>query len=201
MRLSYPPIAQHEQELHIANSRSTKIDKDSILYVGNQRYEKTYANYTLKTGGHFSHTVNGKLDVKAGEHIKEITKLKEMHGSERIVFKSKGGTIIIDGGGITLKGNVTIKGNVAISGGSGGGAESINLSPNKGTYSERFKLTDQTGEALSLEDQTHYRVAGAQEEYVGTLHSSGTSTELNSQAEEDVEFHLILPSAKRKKGE
>ena len=62
--------------------------------------------------------MNGKLDVKAGEYIKEITKLKEMHGSERIVFKSKGGTIIIDGGGITLKGNVTIKGNVAISGGS-----------------------------------------------------------------------------------
>ena len=108
----------HDREIHIANSQSTKVDKDQILYVGNQRLEQTYANYTLKTGGHFSHTVNGKLDVKAGTHIKEITKLKEMHGSERIVFKSKGGTIIIDGGGITLKGNVTIKGNVAISGGS-----------------------------------------------------------------------------------
>ncbi len=108
----------HDQEIHIANSQSTKVDKDQVLYVGNQRLETTYANYTLKTKGHFSHTVNGKLDVKAGTHIKEITKLKEMHGSDRVVFKSKGGTIIIDGGGITLKGNVTIKGNVAISGGS-----------------------------------------------------------------------------------
>jgi type VI secretion system secreted protein VgrG len=69
-------------------------------------------------GGHYDVTVNGKLDTKAGTHIKEVTKLKEMHGSERIVFKSAGGTIIIDGGGITLKGNVTIKGNVAIVGGS-----------------------------------------------------------------------------------
>jgi type VI secretion system secreted protein VgrG len=73
------------------------------------------------------------LDRKAGTHCKEGTKLKELHGSERVVFKSAGGTIIIDGGGITLKGNVTIKGNVAISGGSGGGAKTANLRANKGT--------------------------------------------------------------------
>jgi type VI secretion system secreted protein VgrG len=76
--------------------------------------------------------VNGKLDTKAGTHIKEVTKLKEMHGSERVVFKSAGGTIIIDGGGITLKGNVTIKGNVAISGGSGGGAKAFKAAFNEG---------------------------------------------------------------------
>ena len=49
-----------------------------------------------------------------------------MHGSDRIVFKSKGGTIIIDGGGITLKGNV------AISGGSGGGAKQFSATINEG---------------------------------------------------------------------
>jgi type VI secretion system secreted protein VgrG len=83
-------------------------------------------------GGHYDVTVNGKLDTKAGTHIKEVTKLKEMHGSERIVFKSAGGTIIIDGGGITLKGNVTIKGNVAITGGSGGGAKVFKARANTG---------------------------------------------------------------------
>jgi type VI secretion system secreted protein VgrG len=83
-------------------------------------------------------TVNGKLDTKAGEHIKEVTKLKELHGSERIVFKSKGGTIIIDGGGITLKGNVTIKGNVAITGGSGGGAQAVDFRINNG---KKFCMT------------------------------------------------------------
>ena len=86
--------------------------------MGNHRVDETYANHTMKTGGHHDFTVNGKYDVKAGTHIKEVTKLHEMHGSDRIVFKSKGGTIIIDGAGITFKGNVTIKGNVSIVGGS-----------------------------------------------------------------------------------
>ena len=90
------------------------------------------ANQTLKVGGHYDVTVNGKLDTKAGTHIKEITKLKEMHGSERIVFKSKGGTIIIDSGGITLKGNVSIKGNVAISGGSPEAVAKWSASANSG---------------------------------------------------------------------
>jgi hypothetical protein len=45
---------------------------------------------------------------------------------KRPEFKSKGGTIIIDGGGITLKGNV------AISGGSGGGAQTANMRVNEG---------------------------------------------------------------------
>ena len=113
----------HDQNNHILNTQANKIDKDKITYVGNHRVDETYANQTLKVGGHYDVTVNGKLDVKAGERIKEVTKLKEMHGSDRVVFKSAGGTIIIDGGGITLKGNVTIKGNVAISGGSGVGAK------------------------------------------------------------------------------
>ncbi len=117
----------HDREIHIANSQSTKVDKDQILYVGNQRLEQTYANYTLKTGGHHSHTVNGKLDVKAGEHIKEVTKVYTIDAGDRFVAKSAGGTVIIDGGGITLKGNVTIKGNVAITSGSGGGAKTANL--------------------------------------------------------------------------
>jgi type VI secretion system secreted protein VgrG len=108
----------HDQQIHIQHSQTTRVDQDLITYTGNQRYDEVYANHTHKVGGHLNQTVNGKVDVKAGEHIKEITKLKEMHGSERIVFKSKGGTIIIDGSGITLKGNVQIKGNVAITGGS-----------------------------------------------------------------------------------
>jgi len=43
----------------------------------------------LKTGGHHEFTVNGKYDVKAGEHIKSVTKV---HGSDRVVFKGKAGT-------------------------------------------------------------------------------------------------------------
>jgi len=122
----------HDQSIEVKNTQATKINQDKVTYVGNHRMDETYANQTLKVGGHYDVTVNGKLDTKAGERIKEVTKLKEMHGSERIVFKSKGGTIIIDGGGITLKGNVSIKGNVAISTGSGGGAQAVDLRINNG---------------------------------------------------------------------
>jgi len=100
--------------------------------VGNHRIDETYANQTLKVGGHYDVTVNGKLDTKAGEHIKEITTLYQIDAGDRFVAKSAGGTIIIDGGGITLKGNVTIKGNVAISGGSSGGAQTANMRVNEG---------------------------------------------------------------------
>jgi hypothetical protein len=97
---------------------------------------------------------------------------------------------------------VTIKGNVAITGGSGGGAKSINLSPNKGTLSEKFKLVDESGKALLMKEAFEYKVKGADEEHSGKLQTSGESTELNSETEEDVEFQLILPSAKKKsKGE
>ncbi|NOR56691.1 MAG: hypothetical protein GQ531_10870, partial [Sulfurovum sp.] len=122
----------HDQSNHIQNTQANKIDKDQITYVGNHRQDDIYANHTVKVGGHFEHTVNGKVDLKAGEHIKTVTVKHEMHGSEKIVFKSAGGTIIIDDGGVTLKGNVTIKGNVAISGGSGGGAEAWEAAANAG---------------------------------------------------------------------
>ena len=67
--------------------------------------------------------MNGKFDLKVGESIKSVTKVHNISGSDKVVIKGSGGTIILDSSGITLKGDVTIKGNVAISGGSGGGAE------------------------------------------------------------------------------
>ncbi|HIP27649.1 MAG TPA: hypothetical protein EYG82_00540, partial [Sulfurovum sp.] len=95
------------------------------------------------------HTTNGKLDIKAGTHIKEVTTVYEMSAPD-IVFKSKGGTIKIDASGITLKGNVTIKGNVAISGGSGGGAKAINLTPNEGKgFDERPHFFNEDGTTMA----------------------------------------------------
>jgi len=109
-----------------------RVDKDYLAYVGNHRVEETYANYTLKVGGHNEVTVNGRVDLKAGESVKSITKVHTLSGSDKVVIKGNGGTIILDGSGITLKGNVTIKGNVAISTGGGGGTEDISLQANSG---------------------------------------------------------------------
>jgi type VI secretion system secreted protein VgrG len=71
------------------------------------------------------------VDVDAGTHIKSVTKVHTISGSDKVVIKGKGGTIILNSSGIILKGNVDIKGNVAITGGSGGGAETLSLVANK----------------------------------------------------------------------
>ena len=128
----------HDQSNHIQNTQANKIDKDKITYVGNHRVDEVYANHTVKVGGHLEHTVNGKVELNVGERIKTVTKVHTISGSDKVVIKGSGGTIILDSSGITLKGDVSVKGNVAISGGSGGGAETLSLRANEG---EPFCLT------------------------------------------------------------
>jgi len=50
----------HNQDNHIANTQANKIDKDKITYVGNHRVDETYANHTMKTGGHHEFRVKVK---------------------------------------------------------------------------------------------------------------------------------------------
>ncbi len=107
-----------DHTLHVQRSRAVKIDRDLLLYTGNRREEKTEAHYTLKTGGDHSHTVGGEVSLKAGGGIRETTTVYRVDAGEIFTAKGAGGAIIVDGGGITLKGNVTIMGNVAISSGS-----------------------------------------------------------------------------------
>jgi hypothetical protein len=53
-------------------------------------------------------------------------------GNEKVIFKGPGGTIIIDGGNITLKGKVTIKGSLDVSGGSPEKVDKLKLVANAG---------------------------------------------------------------------
>ena len=108
---------KHDQNIHIKNTQASKIDKDKFTYVGNHRVDKTHANHTVKIGGHHDKTIHGRFDIKAGERIKETTTLYQIDAGDMFVAKSNGGSIVIDGAGITFQGNVTIKGNVAIKGG------------------------------------------------------------------------------------
>jgi type VI secretion system secreted protein VgrG len=52
----------------------------------------------------------------------------QIDAGSKAIIKAPGGTIILDGGGITLKGMVTIKGSLSISGGSPDAIETLNLS-------------------------------------------------------------------------
>ncbi|MGV6832773.1 MAG: hypothetical protein ACWA5P_14570, partial [bacterium] len=122
----------NDQNNHIIRNQITKIDKDKITKIGNHRQDEVYANQELKIGGHFSQTTNGEHDVRAGVHIKSITKDHVISGEEKVIFKGPGGTIIIDGGNITLKGKVTIKGSLDVSGGSPEAVDKLKLIANEG---------------------------------------------------------------------
>ena len=121
-----------DQEIQIGKNQATKIEKDMMTHVGNHRIDQTHVNHEVKTGGNFRHMVSGKMDVKAGTHIKSVTKVHMVSGSDKVVIKGSGGTIILDGSGITLKGNVTVKGNLSVSAGSPEVPEAIDLAAKAG---------------------------------------------------------------------
>jgi type VI secretion system secreted protein VgrG len=122
----------NDQTNHIIRNVITKIDKDKITKIGNHRQDDIFANWEQTTGANFTQTTNGKHDIKAGTHIKSATKVHTLSGSEKIVIKGSGGTIILDASGITLKGVVKIKGSLALSGGGPEKVEAIDLAANIG---------------------------------------------------------------------
>jgi type VI secretion system secreted protein VgrG len=122
----------NDQTNHIVRNMVTKIDKDKITHIGNHRQDETFANWKQTTGANFTQVTNGKHDIKAGTHIKSATKVHTLSGSDKIVIKGNGGTIVLDAGGITLKGVVQIKGSLAVSGGSAESVEVLNMRFNEG---------------------------------------------------------------------
>jgi type VI secretion system secreted protein VgrG len=123
-----------DRTLHVKQNQRTTIEKDQIEAVNNHRKETTYANHWMETGGHFEHITKGKYDLVAGTHIISKTTVHELSGSERVVFKGPGGTIILDSGGITLKGNhIALKApSIAMTTGAPDMVESLSLAANKG---------------------------------------------------------------------
>jgi len=122
----------NDQTNHIIRNQITKIDKDKITKIGNHRQDEIFANWEQTTGANFTQTTKGKHDIKAGKHIKSVTKVHTLSASEKIVIKGSGGTIILDASGITLKGVVKIKGSLAVSGGGAEKVEAIDLAANIG---------------------------------------------------------------------
>ena len=76
--------------------------------------------------------MGGEVSLKAGGGIREATTVYRVDAGEIFTAKGAGGSITIDGGGITLKGNVTIMGNVAISSGAADAVKSLKLRAENG---------------------------------------------------------------------
>ena len=102
----------------IIRNRISHIGKDEIIKIDNHRKLDVYADQYMTTGGHHSHEVGGRAELKVGQKIKQRTKIYKVSGSDKVTLLGPSGTIIIDSGGITLKGNVKIKGTLAVTSGS-----------------------------------------------------------------------------------
>ncbi|MBC3453003.1 type VI secretion system tip protein VgrG [Pseudomonas mosselii] len=94
----------HDALLDIGHSQTITIAQDRTVRVGNHRFDSTAANHSVSVGGHMQQTIEGYLELKAGQAIRQHTRCYEIHASQSITLKAPGGTLRIDGDGITLDG-------------------------------------------------------------------------------------------------
>ena len=122
----------NDQNFNVIRNRISHVGKDEIIKIDNHRKLDVYADQYITTGGHHTHEVGGKAELKAGQKIKQRTKLYKVSGSDKVTLLGPSGTITIDSGGITLKGNVKIKGTLAVTSGSAGMVEALQARANLG---------------------------------------------------------------------
>jgi type VI secretion system secreted protein VgrG len=124
--------------LTIGRNHTVMTGKDRTEHVGNNRRDKTAANHWIDTGGNVEHTVQGHHQLHAGQRIARKTAVYELQSAQRAVIKGPGGTITIDGGGITIEA-VAIKFKGPISQQSGGAsAPSMAGAPNPALAMDRL---------------------------------------------------------------
>ncbi|WP_206862503.1 type VI secretion system Vgr family protein [Lysobacter changpingensis] len=99
--------------IDIGRTRQLTIGKDLIEDVGNVRIEKTASDRKVETGGHYEHKVAERHDIEAGERITQRTRVVELKASESLRICGLGGTITLDGSGVTIEGlEILLKGPV-----------------------------------------------------------------------------------------
>ena len=122
----------NDQNFNVIRNRISHVGKDEIIKIDNHRKLDVYADQYITTGGHHTHEVGGRAELKAGQKIKQRTKIYTVGAEDKVSIVGPSGTIVIDSGGITLKGNVKIKGSLAITSGSPDQVESLQINFNKG---------------------------------------------------------------------
>ncbi|WP_050455497.1 hypothetical protein [Candidatus Burkholderia verschuerenii] len=90
--------------LAIERNHSISVGKDRVEQVGNHRKDQTTANHIIDVGGHVKQTVQGGDKLIAGQSIERQTQRYELQAGDRAVFRGPGGTITLDGSGITIEG-------------------------------------------------------------------------------------------------
>jgi len=85
------------------NSR-VKIKHDLNEQVGNNRSESTGANQRVVIGNNSELVIKGAQSISVGQGVQTRTTVYQLLASERIEFRSPGGSIVMDAQGITING-------------------------------------------------------------------------------------------------
>ena len=93
-----------DDELSIGRHHTITTAQDRTEQVGNNRLDKTAANQRVEISGYLDQQVQGDVRLQAGQSITQRTKVHEIHASEAVIIKAPGGTLRIDGAGITIDG-------------------------------------------------------------------------------------------------
>ena len=99
----YQDIGQDRTE-RTGRTCKVKVGHDLIEHVGNDRCESIGVNHSVTIGGQSALLVKGGQKISVGEGVDQQTTVYQLRASERIEFRSPGGSIVLDAEGITLNG-------------------------------------------------------------------------------------------------
>ncbi len=106
------------------------IKHDLIEKVGNDRSESTGANYQAFVGKDAELVVKGAQKVTVGQGMEQHTTIYQLRASERIEFRTAGGSIVLDGQGITINGlKLDLQGQTSAAASGAGNSQPLSLTP------------------------------------------------------------------------
>ena len=178
----------------LGRDQRTHIGRDRVEEVGNNRFDTVTADHDIRIGGNVEHCVKSHYRLAAGEGIAQKTTVFEVAAGQRIVLKAPGGSITIDGDGITLDGlTIKIKGPVtAEAKGTGNPFASLERSPAPppGDFLGRYTLLKNDQRPFS---GYRYRITdGAAVLAEGLTHSSGETDWAMTQTTHAVQAHKAI---------
>ena len=106
------------------------IKQDLIEKIGNDRSESTGANHRALVGKDAELVVKGTQKVTVGQGIEQHTTIYQLRASERIEFRTAGGSIVLDGQGITINGlKLELLGQTSAAASGAGNSQPLTLAP------------------------------------------------------------------------
>ncbi|MGV5525014.1 type VI secretion system tip protein VgrG [Pseudomonas plecoglossicida] len=114
----------------IGQTCNVDIKHDFIEKVGNDRSESTGANHQAVVGKDAELVVKGAQKVTVGQGIEQHTTIYQLRASERIEFRTAGGSIVLDEQGITINGlKLDLLGQTSAAASGAGNSQPLSLVP------------------------------------------------------------------------